>query len=120
MTSLLEAYSPVATALRTMWTISGGNAILIFSAVLIGSPVKGRNTSYHHSKSEQSPQISPTGNSAQPCNYPRIPSPLSQRLRKGSLQNSTQVLYGAILTRKPDRESLKAIELTSVPVRLTG
>ena len=33
--TLLEAYSPVATALRTMATISGGRAMLIFSAVAI-------------------------------------------------------------------------------------
>jgi hypothetical protein len=31
---VLEAYLPVATALRTIATISGGRAILIFSAVV--------------------------------------------------------------------------------------
>jgi hypothetical protein len=34
---LLEAYSPVSTALRTTATISGGNAMLIFSTVDMGT-----------------------------------------------------------------------------------
>jgi hypothetical protein len=39
-TSLLEAYSPVSTALRTLAAISGGKAMLIFSAA-------GMGKSYH-------------------------------------------------------------------------
>jgi len=42
MTSLPEAYSPVATALRTLGTISGGEAMLIFSAAETGSSSKKR------------------------------------------------------------------------------
>jgi hypothetical protein len=50
MTSLLEAYSPVATAPRTRATISGGKAMLIFSAAVMGwLGDRGGNYSYQHS-----------------------------------------------------------------------
>jgi hypothetical protein len=66
MTSLMEAYSPVATALRTMATISGGKTMLIFRR-WSWAPPSTNPSSNHACSAAYSRAVGKTRGSARSC-----------------------------------------------------